>query len=330
MRVLLTGANGFIGSHLLEGLVERGFKTVILIRHTSDTGFIDHLLNRVEVRCGELRNPASLRAAVEGVEAVLHCAAKTKAARNSTYYAVNSVGTRHVVEACNARSGELRRLVLVSSVAVSGPGTAGNPVTENSPPRPVSHYGRSKMLGERWVRQCSLVPFTIVRPAAVYGPRDSDFFLVFRWLSRGIMPLIDGGRQPLNLVYVRDVVEGVLTALRSREARGETYHLAHPRRCTQREFLDALAEGMGARPVRIFLPHHALYPVCLLAELKGRVTGRAGILNLQKMAEYAAPGWVCATRKAEEELGFRAETPLPEGVRRTYRWYVEQGWIPKG
>jgi len=327
VRVLLTGANGFVGSHTLEALLDAAHELRILIRRTSDTSFIDTLLPTVEVRYGELRDRASLRAAVKGVEAVVHCAALTAAVRRRDLYTVNAEGTRNLVDACNAAAAGMRQFVLVSSQAVSGPGTPGRPARENAPARPVSHYGRSKMVSEWFVRRRCRIPWTILRPAAVYGPRDSDFFLVFRSVQSGLLPLVNGGRQPLNVVYVQDVARAVVTALGRRQAHGRTYHVAHPRITTQAGLGAAIARAASACAARVFVPHPLLYPVCLVKDVLARLTGRASILNVQRIPEYTAPGWVCSTERAERELAFQAKMDLPEGTRKTYAWYVENGWL---
>jgi nucleoside-diphosphate-sugar epimerase len=327
VRVLLTGANGFIGSHLLQELLAAGHRTSILLRETSNTRFIADELRRVDVHYGELRDPGSLQSAVRDAETVIHCAAKTKAVRRREYYSVNSEGTRNLVDACNRAAPGLRQFILVSSLSVSGPGTLERPAREAAPPAPVSVYGHSKMLAERRVRRRCRAPWTILRPAAVYGPRDSDFFLAFRAVRRGLMPLINGGRQRFSLIHVSDVTRAVLRAMGEPVTAGKTYHLAGPVAYSQRGFLDRIAAAMGVRAVPVFVPHVALYPVCLLQELIARVTRRASIMNLQKVSEYAAPGWVCATDGAARDLDFEAGVRLPEGLRRTFRWYVDQGWL---
>jgi len=327
VRVLLTGANGFIGSHILQELVRDGFEAAVLLRTTSDTRFIEGELSRVRVHYGELMSRASLREAVQDAEVLIHCAGKTRALRPSDYYAVNDVGTRNLVAACNRHGRALKQLVVVSSLAASGPGTLGSPATEQGRPRPVSAYGRSKLLGERRVRARCRVPYTILRPAAVYGPRDRDFHLAFQTVRRGVAPLVNGGRQRFSLVYVGDVVQGVMSVLGRPEAYGKTYHLAHPRPWSQREFLLLAARMMHIRPVSFFLPQVALYPVYLGQELVARLTCRPSIMNLQRLPEYGVPGWVCSTERAARELGFVAATPLPIGLRRTLDWYMQKGWL---
>ncbi|MHC4591092.1 MAG: NAD-dependent epimerase/dehydratase family protein [Planctomycetota bacterium] len=326
MRVLLTGANGFIGSHLLDRLVESGSDVAILLRRTSDTSFIEGHLACVDVRYGSLESADSLREACRDANVVIHCAAKTKAVRTREYYEVNAHGTRNVVAACNA-SDSVEQLILVSSLAVSGPGTPESPASEEAEPQPVSHYGKSKALAERHVRQDSRVPYTILRPAAVYGPRDGDIYLAFKTIQRGLMPLIGGGRQPLSLICVGDVVEGVLKSIGRASALGGTYHLAHPVPLTQRAFLGEVAQAMGAKPLRIAVPTAALYPLCLVRDLWSRITSKPSIMNLQKVSECRAPGWVCSTARAAQDLDFVAATSLEQGVRLTLKWYRENGWL---
>ncbi len=327
MKVLLTGGNGFLGSHVLEELLANGYRMRLLLRETSDTRHIRQHLGRVEVHYGELRDAPSLDGVVGGMEAVVHCAAKTRAVRRRDYYAVNARGTRNLVQACNARGRRLERFVLVSSLSVSGPGTMDRPAREGHRPRPVSHYGRSKMLAERWVRRRLRAPHAILRPAAIYGPRDVDFYTLFKMVRWGLMPLIDGGRQPISLVYVRDAARAVRRALECGAAPGNIYHVAHSEPCSQRQFLEHMAGVMGVDPLRLPVPHVALYPVCLFQEAGARLTGRASMMNLQKIPEYAAPGWVASTAAASEELDFVAGTDLAEGVRLTYEWYAEHGWL---
>lgn len=326
MKVLLTGANGFVGSHVLERLIEADHEVAVMLRRTSNTRFLRAHLQRVEVRYGSLESPESLRQALAGAEAVVHCAGRTKAVRRADYYAANAQGALHVAEACNACADTVRQLVLISSLAATGPGTPGSPARGDGPARPVSAYGRSKLLGERHVRERCRVPFTILRPAAVYGPRDGDFLLIFRAVRGGLAPMVSAS-QPLSLIYVGDVAQAVVRSIGCARGFGNVYHLAHPAPCTQGELVRAVAQALDARPVRLPLPAPVLYPVCLARGLWARITGRPGILNMDKIAEYRAAGWVCETAAAREDLGFVADTALEEGLRRTAEWYAEAGWL---
>ncbi len=327
MRILLTGANGFIGSHMLDRLSLSDSDITILLRHTSDTSFIEGHLSRARICYGSLESPAALREAMDGVGVVIHCAGKTKTVGTREFYAVNAGGTLNVVEACNAHSGSVARLVFLSSLAVSGPGSPESPVTEDARPRPVSAYGRSKLLAERHIRQRSRVPYTILRPAAVYGPRDREFHAVFEAIRRGFMPLVGTGARSLSLIYVTDLVEAVSKVIGCARCERNTYHLAHAVPSTQRDFFSRIAQAMGVAAVPLPMPVLALYAVCLARDLWSRITSRPSMMNLDKIAEIRASGWVCATDRAVEDFGFSAGTSLGEGIGLTLAWYEENGWL---
>ncbi len=326
MKVLLTGGNGFVGSHVLDELLRRGHQVALLLRQTSDTRFIADALERVRVVEGDLQAPDSLAAAVRDAEAVVHCAGTTKALRRRDYFRVNARGTESLVNACNAHARSLRRFVLVSSQAVSGPGTSTEPAREDAAPRPVTVYGRSKMMAEEFVRKGCRAPFTILRPAAVYGPRDADFLVAFKAVADGLAPLIKGGRQRLCSVHVADVADAVMRALADGAGPGP-YHLAHPMPLTQREMLEDMSAALGRKPLYVPVPALLLYPALAVRGLLSRIMGRPSVMNLQKVRDYVAPGWVCSTARAAQELGFAARIAFPEGARQTAAWYVEHGWL---
>ena len=327
MKVFLTGANGFVGSHILEILLEMKAEPVLLLRSTSDTRFIAGSLSGVQIHHGSLDDPDILQTAMRGVDAVIHCAGKTKALKVVEYDTVNCHGTQNVVTAANSHRNTIKHLVHISSLAVSGPGDLKRPARESAPPRPVSAYGRSKQRGEEAVVNKSRVPWTILRPAAVYGPRDTDFFHMFRLMKKRILPLIGGGKRSLSLVYVRDVARSVQRCLGQKEAIGKIYHVAADPPTSDEVLSQEIAGQMGVRPLRLIVPAFALYPLCLIQEALSKLTGRPNILNRQKVAELLAYGWVCTTDQILHDLEFTAETSLEEGVRQTLAWYRDRGWV---
>jgi len=335
MKVLLTGANGFVGSHILDQLcaAERPGSAVtplsvrVLLRKTSRTRFIEARLPEVEARYGTLADADSVREAMRGVDCVIHCAGKTKAVRAAEYDAVNLEGTRNVVSAVNAEQATVKHLVHISSLAANRPAGADAPARETDAPQPVSEYGRSKLRAEEAVRRSCEAPYTILRPAAVYGPRDRDFLPVFKAVRWGLMPLIGGGRLPLSLVYAGDVAAAALRCLGDPAAHGKTYHLAAPEPCTTQDFLREIAAAMNVRALRLPIPFALLYPVCIAQELLARVTGKPNILSRQKLAEMKAVGWVCSVELIRRDLQFTAATTLREGIARTIAWYKQNGWL---
>ncbi len=320
---MLTGASGFVGSHILDTLRRRGVATAVLLRPTSDRRFLEPHLPAVEVRNGSLAEPEKLRAALEGISHVIHCAGCTRALRIPEFYAINQVGTRNLVQAVNAAGGRIQRFIHISSLAVSGPATPARPAREDDPPHPVSHYGRSKAAGELEVRDRSTAPFTILRPPAVYGPRDTGFLPMFRAIQRHLLPL-PSETQALSLVFVRDLAEIVVACLCAPVAEGKTYFVSNPEIVSARKMAREIARQIQHWTLPLPLPTPLLWPVCLAQEIGAQVTGRASLLNLQKFAELSAPGWVCDPSRLQKELGLECATTLAGGVAQTLQWYREQ------
>lgn len=327
MKVLLTGANGFVGSHLLERLLEAGLATRLLLRPSSDLRFIEDHLPRVEVERGGLDDPHTLRRAVAGVTHVLHCAGATKALTPEGLLAVNEAGTRHLVDAVNGHSGTVKRLVVLSSLAAAGPGTREHPRREDDPPEPVSQYGRSKLAGEQAVQTACRTEYVLLRPTGVYGPRDLEFLRLFKAARAGVTPLFGGGRQQLSLVFAPDLAEVAVRSLTSPLPPQPAVNVAAPEIVTSGELARAVAQACGARCVTVPVPLAALSVICALASGWARLSGRATILAHGKDRELQAAGWVADTTRLEGWLGPVCQTTLASGLATTFAWYRKAGWL---
>ena len=325
MKVLLTGASGFVGSHVLDALAARGIPTVVLLRPTSNHRFIASHLATVEVRPGSITDPASLAAVMRGITHVIHCAGLVKAVHAADLFAVNRDGTRNVVAAVNAS--RVERLVHVSSLAVSGPGTTAAPAREAAPPAPVSAYGRSKLAAEEEVIAHCRTAFTILRPAAVYGPRDGEFLRLFKAARAHVLPTFGGGRQELSLVFVSDLAAIILASLAHPGAPGRVFHVASGEICTTRQLTTEIASQLGVRTLPLPLPNAVLWSLCALAQTAARITGRPTVLAHGKVRELTAPGWVADTGQLRTTLALACPTGLPEGMAATRAWYVQEGWL---
>ena len=327
MKVLLTGASGFVGSHILDALCARGIDTAVLLRPTSDQRFLSVHLPKLKIHNGSITEPASLAGALCGITRIIHCAGCTRARQNSDFDAINHLGTRNLVEAANA-AGSIERFVHISSLAVSGPATPARPAREDDPPRPLSAYGKSKLAAETVVRAQCRSPFTIIRPPAVYGPRDYAFLPMFTTVQRHICPR-PSRTQALSLVFVRDLAAAVVACLEQPAAAGRTYFAAGEETITARGLACVIARRMGCWTVPLPLPPAILWPVCFAEEVFSRLTGRATLLNLQKFAELRAPGWVCDSSRLRQEVGYTCRTTIEQGVTETLTWYRDQGWLPR-
>jgi nucleoside-diphosphate-sugar epimerase len=327
MNVLLTGASGFVGSHILDRLRARPMPVRVLLRPSSPRRFIEAHLPHVEVQEGSINDPASLERAMDGVTHVIHCAGATRAKRDAEFYEANQTGTRNVVEAANRQRGNISRFVHISSLAAAHPAPPAAPAREEDPCAPVSEYGKSKLAAEQEVLKRCLVPFTILRPPSVYGPRDEAFRPLFRTVRRHFAPRFRGGLEALSLVFAPDLAEATVTCLTHPAAEGRTYFVASPAAVTVGGFCREIARQLGVRTLPLWLPVPALWPICAMTELIGRALGRPSLLNRQKYRDLRAPGWVCDATRLRRETGFVAATPLAEGVRRTVAWYREHGWL---
>jgi nucleoside-diphosphate-sugar epimerase len=314
--ILVTGAAGFIGSHLVEALQAGGYRFRSLVRRAGC-----RLPGEVAV-CDLVRGEG-LEAALRGVDVVVHLAGVTKALCSLDYYTGNALATQVLARALAGRN---IRFVHVSSLAASGPSPDGSPLTEEAETHPITDYGKSKLEAEHVVR--TLLPdATIVRPPVVYGPRDTGVWQVLRPLTKGWGLEIRGGERWFSTIYVTDLVNGLLAAAFQGAAAGRTYFLAHPKPVSWSELAASVSQIIG-RPVRVLrIPPAAARTIGWGAELWAKASGRPGILSRDKIREAQCPYWTCAPRRAAAELGFEASTDWPEGLAQTLAWYKGAGWL---
>jgi nucleoside-diphosphate-sugar epimerase len=279
----------------------------------------------VEAPLGGTREDAAARltAACAGSDLVVHCAAIVRAGSAREFDEVNVQGARAVVEAANAAGA---RALLISSQAAAGPGTPAHPTREDAEPRPITPYGRSKLAAEAIVRFESRVPWTILRPSAIYGPRDRGFLPLFRLARRGWFPHFTRPDAYFTLVYVHDVVRATIQAAEHPEASGALLFVGHETPHRAGELLRYVAHEVG-RPYR-----PRVVPAALLAALArgGDIWWKLGgrpLIDSARLTELRAEGFVCSVERARERLGFVAEVPLDEGIARTAQWYRERGWL---
>jgi nucleoside-diphosphate-sugar epimerase len=323
MRVLVTGATGFVGGHLVEVLAAQGDEVVALARRSETHDELRRLGARPVP--GSLEDAAALGSALAGCAVIYHLAGLTAAKNEAEFLAVNEGGTRRLLDAA-ARTAPSARFVYVSSQAALGPSTPGTRLDEDAPCHPVTAYGRSKLAGERAVRTGAL-PWVIVRPPAVYGPRDREFLRLFRIVRRGIAPVFGTGEQELSLVYVRDLVDAIARAGTVPGIEGRVFHAAHGEVVRSREVARAVGAALGRSPVVVPVPGTLARPIVGLIGRAAAATGRRSVVNSDKMAEFLAPSWLLAVDRAARDLGWTASVGVVEGMRRTAEWYRAEGWL---
>jgi nucleoside-diphosphate-sugar epimerase len=328
---LVTGANGFVGSHVVERLVAQGERVRALVRATSDRRFLDG--ESVETAVGDVGDASAageerLARATEGCRAVYHVAGVVRARSQEEYDRVNAAGAARIARAA-ARAG-VRRFVLVSSQAAAGPNTGAAPRDEAEPERPVTAYGRSKLAGERLVAEAARggsLEVVVVRPPAVYGPRDRAFLMLFRLVSRGLLLLYPGAdTQEVSLIHVRDLAAGLALA-GERAPAGAIYYLTDGGRATSAALGDTIARALGKRPLRIVLPTGVGMAAAWASETFGRLSGRPVTLTRERLRQWSAPRWTVSDARARREIGYAPQVDLESGMSETALWYREAGWV---
>jgi nucleoside-diphosphate-sugar epimerase len=324
VKTFVTGATGFVGSHLAEALVARGDTVLALARRPDQHAALRAL--GVTPVAGSLENERSLVAALEGVEVVYHSAGLVAAKDEAEFFAVNDAGTRRLLDAVRRTAPGITRFVYVSSQAALGPSPRGAALAEDAECHPVTPYGRSKLAGELTVRGAHL-PWCVVRPCIVYGPRDREFLRLFKIVRRGFAPVIGTGRQQLSLIYISDLVRLLLLAGTETQALGQILHAAHPEIVASRDIVRAAGQAMGKSPFIIPVPGFLAAPVVWAISRVGRLQGHRPALNVDKLPELLAPAFVISVARAERLLGWKAEHGVVEGMALTAEWYRKEGWL---
>ena len=326
MKALVTGAAGFIGSHLVEALVQREVQVRCLVRPTSHLKWVKGL--PVEIIYGDCQEKDSLGPGVTDVDLVFHLAGATRAIDAKTYSQVNALGTENLVQACLEHNPRLQKFIYLSSLAAAGPGRNGGRKKESDHCEPVSPYGRSKRQGEELALALAHeLPLLILRPSIVYGPRDKTFFTLFQCLAKRIKPCLSGGVRHLSLCSVQDLVGAMLLAAETPTKNGEIFFLTDGQDYRMEEINDILAQAMEVTAFRLRLPPPLLCGIAAVAECLSKISGKPAFISRGKAKEIIQPNWLCDITKARTILGFEPQISLALGAKLTFDWYRKENWL---
>jgi len=326
MISVVTGASGFVGSHVVDFLIEQGHEVRCIIRKSSSRKWLAEKNVKI-YDCG-LDNTNLMQEPLKDCDYVFHVAGLVKAKNDVDYYNGNVRPTINILKVLEAVNPGLKRLVVVSSQTAAGPSLLDRVTNEEDIPNPITRYGKSKREQEENVMQWSdKLPVTIVRPPAVYGERDTEIYLVFKTFKMGLMTKIGFNKKLISIIYVKDLVRGIFLAATNEKSKGQIYFISSNRYYNWDEIGNAISQAMGRDALRIRLPHFLVYGVAAVAELFSTFSSKAATFNIEKARDFVQEAWTCDYRKAEEEIGFITEISLEEGMKRTISWYRENKWL---
>lgn len=329
MNLLLTGGTGFVGSHLAEQAQKEGYIVFALVRKSSNTKHLQEL----GITCleAELTDRNSLEQVFQSLQqqqiqihAAIHCAALTKAKNFQTFQFVNVTATQTLLNLLERFQPQLSRFIFVSSLAACGPTDYGNTISLEQAD-PITNYGRSKLEAEAVVRNSSL-PHVIVRPTAVYGPKEKDIFTLFELISKGVFPLIGGHQQTLTFIYVQDLVDVLLKAIHTK-AVDQTFFATDGQKYDKAALGNAVQGQLSKKPFRLTIPLPIVKGLAFVSQTFFGLQGKLAPLNAEKYKELKAASWDCEMDKTYHLLGFTPKYTLEKGVAKTVDWYQENGWI---
>lgn len=323
---VVTGTSGFVGSHLIDFLLEKNYKVRCIVRKTSNLRWLDG--KDVELHICELTDKDGLRKIFDGADYIYHVAGVVKSKKPEGYFAGNVDTTRALLDIAVEFKENIKRFLIVSSQTSSGPSSFGEPISEDSPCKPITTYGKSKLAQEDLAKTyMNKLPVTICKVAAVYGERDTEIFIFFRTFSKGLMTTIGLNDKQVSLLHVLDVVRGLYMAATSEKAVGQTYFITSEKYYTWKEVGDVTSKVMNKKPLTVKVPHFVVYFIAAIAQFFSIFSNKAATLNIEKGKDITRTAWISDYKKAYNDLGFKQEISLEEGIKRTVDWYKKMKWL---
>jgi nucleoside-diphosphate-sugar epimerase len=326
LTAVVTGASGFVGSHLVDILLEKNYNVRCIVRKTSNLKWLKG--KDVELITCELIDKEGLRKIFDGADYIYHVAGIVKSKKPEGYFAGNVETTKALLDVALEFKNNIKRFLIVSSATASGPSFLNEPVREDLPCKPITTYGRSKYAQEELAKTyMDRLPITVCKVAAVYGERDTEIFIFFKTFSKGLMTTIGLNDKQVSLLHVADVVRGLYMGATSDKAEGQTYFITSEKYYTWKEVGNATSKVMNKKPFKVKVPHFIVYIIAAIAQFFSIFSSKAATLNIEKAKDITRPAWISDYRKAYNDFGFKQEISLEEGIKRTVDWYKKTKWI---
>jgi nucleoside-diphosphate-sugar epimerase len=322
---MLTGATGFIGSHIAERLIKNKIVTHLFVRRRNS--LIDSFEKMgAKIYVAQPDNLKILKKSLKTADVVIHCAGATKALRKKDYIGANVEFTTNILSLLNQQ----QKFIFISSQAAAGPSNPFIPIDEEAKPNPLTDYGKSKLLAEHHIRQWGQKNrnnYAILRPSVVYGPRERDLYQAFKLVKKGLHVFLGSGDIKLSLIHVTDLVEAIITAAEY-PSTGNTYFVTDDGTYTWEEIGTSIKRAFNKKHLlNIKIPVSVCHPIVFLFDYCSLITGKPSIINRQKLIEMKQSAWLCSNSKIKEDLRWKPKISLEKGIKQTVDWYIGEGWI---
>lgn len=327
-RVLITGASGFVGHHLVEAAVQAGLEVYAAVRPSSDVAHLEPF--GIRYTSLDFSNTEALVKELEEKQYhyIIHAAGITKAKTEQEYIQVNAGYTQKLALAAAKAAIPLRKFVFISSLAALGPVVynEATPIHEQNKPQPVTAYGKSKLLAEQYLAEIKDLPLVVLRPTAVYGPREKDIFIILKTLNLGLEPYISNKPQWLSFVYVKDLTKAVIQSLGA-GINHAAYNVSDGNSYDRYALATITKRILGKKSIRFHVPMGVVNVMARLLEAAYASSSKMPALNQEKLNELAAENWNCSIERIRQDLGFVPEYDLEKGLAQTLKWYKENNWL---
>jgi nucleoside-diphosphate-sugar epimerase len=323
---VVTGASGFVGSHLVDYLISKGHYVKCILRKSSSKKWLEGKPVEI-INCG-LFDKNALSSVLLDADYLYHIAGVVKAKTYDEYLYGNVETTRILLDVLLNVNPKINRVVIASSFTACGPSFDGMTCNEATKEHPITRYGKSKLEQELLAKKyMDKLPITIIRPPAVFGPRDTEIYLFFKTYKAGLMSLIGFNNKLLNLIYIDDLINGFYLASINEKAIGQIYYIASEKFYTWPQIGDVIAKAFGRKAFTIRIPHFIVYLVAAFAQFFSLFSSKAATFNIEKARDFVQQYWTCDVSKAKSELGFKELFSLENSMKRTIDWYKEMKWL---
>ncbi|MCR4663065.1 MAG: SDR family NAD(P)-dependent oxidoreductase [Endomicrobiaceae bacterium] len=324
MKILLTGATGFVGSHIVEELISNNHSVIATIRKTSNPKWIKDY--PVQFEYCSLNDEENLSKLVSSVDIIIHCAGVVRALNWDGYYNTNVTGTQNLVQVALKNKSNIKKFIYISSQAAMGPSSSEQPKLLSEKENPVSYYGKSKLLAEQEVKKLEgQIPYTIIRPASVYGPRDKDILIFFNLVKHHLKPNTYTKRF-IQLVFVKDIAKVISTVLSNGNTNNKTYYLCDGNIYSWKDVATTIAKTNKIKTMPVVLFDFIFKTVAFFYEIVAKITKKPQVLSKEKIVEMLQTYWTADNSDIIKDTNFEF-TKLENGAKITYNWYLSNKYF---